>query len=253
MHFITALIASAFTALAAAQSTAANPFTNSDYSAISAGQAFTITWSPTTTGPISLVLVKGDPTALTTVSTIASGLDNSGSFTWTPDSSIAKGSDYALKIVDDADDTIVNYTLQFPIDSAGTASSADTSVVASSTISDTTNTEGTAPHTTTSTADASTESAAPDITTNTAEASPTNDSTKESSTTLATISTPDADTSSSAFSAPENNASATTSPSSTTSEASVPSAVSESSSSGAAAANVCAGLMGLVGATVLLL
>ncbi|KAL5354011.1 hypothetical protein ACLOAV_000096 [Pseudogymnoascus australis] len=252
MHFITALIASAFTVLTAAQSSA-NPFTNSDYSAISAGQAFTITWSPTTTGPISLVLVKGDPTALTTVSTIASGLDNSGSFIWTPDSSIAKGSDYALKIVDDADDTIVNYTLQFPIDSAGTASSADTSVVASSTISDTTSTEGTAPDTTTSTADTSTESAAPDITANTTEAIPTDDSTEESSTTLATASTPDADVSSSAFSAPENSASASSSPSSTTPGASKPSTVSESSSTRAAAANVCAGLMGLVGATMLLL
>ncbi|KFZ03749.1 hypothetical protein V502_10692 [Pseudogymnoascus sp. VKM F-4520 (FW-2644)] len=249
MRFTTTLIASAFTVFAAAQS-AANPFTNTDYSTISAGQAFTITWSPTTTGSVSLVLVKGDPAALTTVSTIASGLHNSGSFDWIPDSSIVKGSDYALKIVDDADATIVNYTLQFPIDSDGTASSTAASVVAST---------GTASSTiaftiaSTTTNDASIESTALDITTTTADASPTDATAADDSTTLATVTTPGE--SSSAFSTPDN--SATTKPSAATSKASESSAVSEISSTGAAAAtgasNVCARLMGLVGATILLL
>ncbi|OBT69112.1 hypothetical protein VE03_01359 [Pseudogymnoascus sp. 23342-1-I1] len=245
MRFTTFLIASVFTALAAAQS-AANPFTNSDYSAISASQPFTITWSPTTTGPISLVLVKGNPAALTTVSTIASGLDNTGSFSWTPSSSLAKGTDYALKIVSDADATIVNYTLQFPIDSSGTGtvSSAVSSAVASTTAASTS-----APDTTTIIPEASTETTAPAITTSAAADA----STAADSTTLATVTTPDA--SSSAFSASDK--SATTSPSATTSKTSKSSTVSESSSKGAAAAtgaaNACAGLMGVVGAAVLLL
>ncbi|OBT71095.1 hypothetical protein VF21_09821 [Pseudogymnoascus sp. 05NY08] len=247
MRFITVFIASAFTVLAAAQSSAANPFTNTDYTSISAGKAFTITWSPTTTGPVSLVLVKGDPAALTTVSTIASGLDNSGSFTWTPDSSIAKGSNYALKIVDDADATVVNYTLQFPIDSAGAVSSAAASVVASTTANDA-NTEST-----TIDIKTSTESTAPDITNSTADASPTDASTAGDSTTLATVTTPNE--SSSAFSAPDN--SATTKPSASSTKTSESNTMSESSSIGAAAAtgavNMCAGLMGLVGASMLLL
>ena len=83
MRFTTTLIASAFTVFAAAQS-AANPFTNTDYSTISAGQAFTITWSPTTTGSVSLILVKGDPAALTTVSTIASAFAPQASPTSNP-------------------------------------------------------------------------------------------------------------------------------------------------------------------------
>ncbi|KFZ01884.1 hypothetical protein V500_00578 [Pseudogymnoascus sp. VKM F-4518 (FW-2643)] len=249
MRFTTTLITSAFTVLAAAQS-AANPFTNTDYSTISAGQAFTITWSPTTTGPVSLVLVKGDPAALTTVSTIASGLDNSGSLEWTPGSSIAKGSDYALKIVDDADATIVNYTLQFPIDSDGTASSTAAPVVASTGTASSAIASAVA---STTTNNASIESIARDITASTADASPTGATAADDSTTLATVTTPDE--SSSAFSAPDNSATAKTS--AATSKASQSSAVSESSSTGAAAAtgaaNVCAGLMGLVGATMLLL
>ncbi|OBT46241.1 hypothetical protein VE00_02384 [Pseudogymnoascus sp. WSF 3629] len=247
MRFTTAFIASAFMVLAAAQSLAANPFTNTDYTSISAGKAFTITWSPTTTGPVSLVLVKGDPAALTTVSTIASGLDNSGSFSWTPNSSIVKGSNYALKIVDDADATVVNYTLQFPIDSAGTDSSAAASVVASTTVND----AGT--KSTPLDIKTSTKSTVPDITTSTTDASPTNASTAEDSTTLATVTTPNE--SSSAFSAPDN--SATTKPSASSTQTSKSSTVSQSSSAGAAgatgAANVCAGLMGFVGAAVILL
>lgn len=267
MRFTTALIASAFAVLTAAQSVA-NPFTNSDFSAISAGQAVTITWSPTTTGPVSLVLVKGDATALTTVSIIASasaphpsspfpynvdlgGLKNSGSFDWTPDSSLDKGSDYALKIVDDADDTAVNYTLQFAIDSAGTASSVVSSAAASSAVDSSAVDSSIVASTTAN--DASTEgntaaSTAPDTTTTAPEASPTNDNT-----TLATVTT--ADASSSAFSAPDR--SATAEPPATSSEASKTSSVTESSSTGAAAAtgatNVRSRLMGIVGAAVLLL
>ncbi|KFZ18444.1 hypothetical protein V501_01221 [Pseudogymnoascus sp. VKM F-4519 (FW-2642)] len=250
MRFTTVFFAGAFTALAAAQSSAANPFTNTDYTSISAGKAFTITWSPTTTGAVSLVLVKGNPAALTTVSTIASSLDNSGSFNWTPDSSIAKGSDYALKIVDDTDATIVNYTLQFPIDSAGAADSVVSSVVATTTANDASK-ETTALDIKTSIE--ITESAAPDITTSTADANPTDTSTADDSTTLATVTTPNE--SSSAFSAPDNGA--TTKPSASTTRASESSTVSESSSTGVAAAtgaaNVCGGLMGFVGAAMLLL
>ncbi|KFY16297.1 hypothetical protein V491_05373, partial [Pseudogymnoascus sp. VKM F-3775] len=158
MRFISALLAGALAVVASAQtsSTGPNPFTNSDFTGIVAGEPFTITWDPTTEGTVTLQLVQGDPSALDTVETIegeftsclplllfnsaastllstCTGVDNSGSYTWTPDSSIVKGSDYALKIVDDSDEENYNYTTQFSIDSDVTESSAPTTAASTST------------------------------------------------------------------------------------------------------------------------
>lgn len=71
MRFISALVAGALAVVASAQSgNGANPFTNTDFSGIAAGEPVTITWDPTTTGTVTLELVQGDPDALTTVATI---------------------------------------------------------------------------------------------------------------------------------------------------------------------------------------
>lgn len=71
MRFFSTLVAAALAAVAAAQ-TSANPFTRSSYSGITAGTATQITWTPTTSGTVTLLLVKGDPSALKTVATIGS-------------------------------------------------------------------------------------------------------------------------------------------------------------------------------------
>lgn len=68
MRFTSTLLAGAFAVLAAAQ----NPFTRSSYNGIAAGVATEITWDPTSAGPISLVLMKGDRDALVTVATLQS-------------------------------------------------------------------------------------------------------------------------------------------------------------------------------------
>lgn len=72
MRFISALLAGALAVVASAQtsSTGPNPFTNSDFTGIVAGEPFTITWDPTTEGTVTLQLVQGDPSALDTVETI---------------------------------------------------------------------------------------------------------------------------------------------------------------------------------------
>ncbi|KFY35931.1 hypothetical protein V494_05470 [Pseudogymnoascus sp. VKM F-4513 (FW-928)] len=128
MRFISALMAGALAIVAAAQDgNLANPITNSDFTGIAAGTPITITWTPTTESTITLKLVRADGSTLDDVSVIQSGIENSGSYTWTPDASIPKGDGYALKIIDDADpETNYNYTKQFPIDS-DTTSAAPTS------------------------------------------------------------------------------------------------------------------------------
>lgn len=68
MRFTSAILAGALAVLAVAQKP--NPFTRTSYEGIAAGFPTTITWTPTTSGTVTLVLMQGDPDALTTVATI---------------------------------------------------------------------------------------------------------------------------------------------------------------------------------------
>lgn len=73
MRFISALVAGALAIVASAQSgdgNQENPFTNSDFDGIVAGESFTITWDPTTDSTVTLNLVHGDPGALQPVAVI---------------------------------------------------------------------------------------------------------------------------------------------------------------------------------------
>jgi len=135
MRFTSAFLAAACAVVALAQSsttTGPNPFTRTSYSGITAGVPINITWTPTTSGTVSLQLVEGISTNLKTVSTFAPTIANSGSFIWTPSTSLVKADDYALRIISDANPTVVNYTPQFAIDSTNTASPSSSSSAASS-------------------------------------------------------------------------------------------------------------------------
>ncbi|GIJ84539.1 hypothetical protein Asppvi_003386 [Aspergillus pseudoviridinutans] len=48
------------------------------------GNPYTITWDPTTQGPVSLVLLRGPSTNVVPLSTIAEAIPNTGSYSWTP-------------------------------------------------------------------------------------------------------------------------------------------------------------------------
>ncbi|KAJ5748793.1 uncharacterized protein N7511_010489 [Penicillium nucicola] len=75
----TATIVSAF-------AVAASALTTPDYTQSPSGNAiaYTIKWDPTTTGPVSLVLLRGPSTNVQPIQTLADSIPNSGSFTWTP-------------------------------------------------------------------------------------------------------------------------------------------------------------------------
>jgi len=98
---------------------------------LKAGSPTTFTWSPTTSGTVTLQLRYGASSTLSAGTTIASSIANSGSFTWTPPSDIPAGTEYTIEILDDANNNIYNYTPQFSISSSNTADPA--SALASST------------------------------------------------------------------------------------------------------------------------
>lgn len=81
------------------------------------GESFTITWEPTTEGTVSLVLLKGPAENLIPVYAIAEKIENSGSYTWDPKTTLegsegAKG--YGIQLIDDKTGQY-QYTTQFGI------------------------------------------------------------------------------------------------------------------------------------------
>lgn len=88
-----------------------------------AGESTTVEWDPTTDGTVTLILRSGSSNNLAEGSVIASEIDNSGSYTWTPDQDITRGSDYTLQIVSDDNPDETNYTPYFVVDSDNTVAS----------------------------------------------------------------------------------------------------------------------------------
>jgi hypothetical protein len=122
--------------------------------ALKAGDSTTIKWTPTTGDTISLILREGkDQDNLGTVSTIATNIDNSGSFTWNIPSSLADAGDYSIQITSDRDTS--NYSPMFSVDSnvkaSSTSSSSSSTTSASTTTSSSSITTTTSSHNSTST------------------------------------------------------------------------------------------------------
>lgn len=137
-----AVLASPLIALAAST---ANPFDNpSGGYNITAGQSTTLKWTATTSGTVSLILRSGASNDLIAgtyiarkcilivrsyvprivmLTSLAENITNSGSYTWSVDSTITRGSDYTVEIVDDTDNSQVNFTPYFVIDSTNTVAS----------------------------------------------------------------------------------------------------------------------------------
>ncbi|KAL3461498.1 Ser-Thr-rich glycosyl-phosphatidyl-inositol-anchored membrane family-domain-containing protein [Aspergillus heterothallicus] len=96
MRFSTAGVFSAIVAIAAAyttpdysQSPSGNPILTPGLNDIvEVGKPYTITWTPTTEGEISLVLLRGPSTNVVPLEPIVENIDNSGSYVWTPGSNL---------------------------------------------------------------------------------------------------------------------------------------------------------------------
>lgn len=103
-----------------------------------AGKPLDLSWQPTTSGTVTLVLRNGASNNLNKGVTIASGIANDGSYTWTPAATLPRGSDYSIEIVDDADPTETNYSPYFVLNSSNTVQS--TAATSSSSASSTSGT-----------------------------------------------------------------------------------------------------------------
>jgi hypothetical protein len=72
------------------------------------GQPYTIKWTPSTQGTVTLLLLKGPSENAVPQYAIVEKIDNSGSYTWTPSTDLvasdaatpAKG--YGIQLIDDA-------------------------------------------------------------------------------------------------------------------------------------------------------
>ncbi|KAH6639245.1 Ser-Thr-rich glycosyl-phosphatidyl-inositol-anchored membrane family-domain-containing protein [Boeremia exigua] len=119
--FTKASIIAVLSSMAAAQlhapvgEPAGNPITRPLIEVVPACKAFTITWQPTTTNTISLLLLRGPSTNVVPIQTLAEGINNSGSFLWTPASTLeADSSRYGLQLIDDVTGQY-QYSTQFGI------------------------------------------------------------------------------------------------------------------------------------------
>lgn len=101
--------------------------------AVPAGQAYTITWTPTTQGTVTLVLLRGPSENILPLYPIVEKVPNTGSYIWTPATNLVPDvTHYGLQIIDDATGQY-QWSTQFGISNPSFSSSASSSVVASST------------------------------------------------------------------------------------------------------------------------
>jgi hypothetical protein len=120
----TAAFAAAYTAPATKGSPSGNDiFTPGLEEAVPAGKPYTITWKPTTPGPITLVFLKGPASNAIAQYAIAEHIDNSGSYQWTPSASLAPGkTGYGILLVDESTGAY-QYSTQFGISNSDNSGS----------------------------------------------------------------------------------------------------------------------------------
>lgn len=129
-------LVAAFASLAAAYTT---PTTGPEGNPISApglndivpaGKPYKITWAPTTTGTVTLVLLRGPSENVVPMYPIVEKVPNTGSYEWTPSTSLeADVTHYGIQLIDDATGQY-QYTTQFGISNSGGASSVSSVSVA---------------------------------------------------------------------------------------------------------------------------
>ncbi|KAI9884007.1 MAG: UDP-glucose-4-epimerase [Watsoniomyces obsoletus] len=98
------------------------------------GKPYNIKWNPTSTGTVTILLLRGPSTNVVPLYAIAEKIDNSGSYSWTPSTSLeADTSRYGIQLIQDKDG-VFQYSTQFGISGgSGTSSSSSSSASGSST------------------------------------------------------------------------------------------------------------------------
>jgi len=95
------------------------------------GIPYTITWTPTTPGKVSIILLRGPGTNVVPIATLADAVDNTGTFVWTPSTSLENDvTHYGLLIVVEGTGQY-QYSTQFGIKNDGTPSSSSSGYASS--------------------------------------------------------------------------------------------------------------------------
>ncbi|KAJ5384736.1 Cell wall beta-glucan synthesis [Penicillium concentricum] len=135
MRFSIATVFSALVALTAAATTpdytkdpSGNAITSPGLNEIvPEGKTYTIKWTPSTVGPVSLILLRGPTTNVLPLKTLAESIPNSGEFKWTPGSDLeADVTHYGLLLVVEGTGQY-QYSTQFGISAAPGSESASSS------------------------------------------------------------------------------------------------------------------------------
>ncbi|KAF1967955.1 hypothetical protein BU23DRAFT_558943 [Bimuria novae-zelandiae CBS 107.79] len=101
---------------------------------VPAGKPYTITWTADSPNKVSLILLKGPSTNAVFNQIIVEGIDNTGSYTWTPPTTLeaTKGpGGYGIQLIDDVDGHY-QYSTQFGISNNAPVVPASSSVAATS-------------------------------------------------------------------------------------------------------------------------
>lgn len=86
---------------------------------VTAGKPFTISWQPTTKGPVSLILLRGPSENIKQVSYIATSQQNTGSYTWNVPATLEPDTThYGIQLVDETDWSY-QYSMQFGVANPG--------------------------------------------------------------------------------------------------------------------------------------
>lgn len=79
------------------------------------GEPFTITWDPTTTGTVTLVLLKGPSENAQPLYPIVEKTMNIGTYVWVPSDKLAPGqTGYGIQLIDDATGQYQYTTYDYP-------------------------------------------------------------------------------------------------------------------------------------------
>lgn len=122
------VLAAAITAVSAYTTPVGTPVGNPIFTpglnqVVPAGKPFEITWNPTTSGTVTLVLLRGPSTNVVPLYAIVEKIANSGKYSWTPSTSLVPDvSHYGIQLIDDATGQY-QYSTQFGIANAAYVSS----------------------------------------------------------------------------------------------------------------------------------
>ncbi|KAJ5987667.1 hypothetical protein N7522_011915 [Penicillium canescens] len=138
MRFFTSFAVAALAAIATASSTDNSFDIPTNGYTFKVGEPTTLTWTPSTSGTITLRLQWGAVTTANSGSVIASNIANDGSYTWDVPSNLAAQPDYTIEIISDDNDNDYNFLPRFTVEGSTVSVSTSTASRTSSTSSEST-------------------------------------------------------------------------------------------------------------------